>query len=258
MTELDTAHAAMEAAPDDDVARLRFFERLADGEVFLLLAREAEEEDITPETFEIEGQTFVLVFDREERLAQFTGRIAPYAGLSGRALVQMLAGQGIGLALNPDVAPSSMLIAAEAVDWLADTLAHGPVAGSGRPREIAAPGDLPKALIEGLDRKLASAGGMAQAAWLTAVTYDDDSRGHMLAFVGAVPAAERALAAAVAEALTFSGVAAGRLDVTFLDAADPVIDRLARVGLRFDLPTLVVPEAPRAPGSDPDNPPRLR
>ena len=72
MTDLDQAHAAMEAAPDDDVARLRFYERLADTELFMLLAAEAENDQITPELFEIENQKFTLVFDREERLSEGT------------------------------------------------------------------------------------------------------------------------------------------------------------------------------------------
>ena len=45
-TPLDLAHAAMEAAPEDDAARLRFYERLADGEVFLLLAGAPEGENV--------------------------------------------------------------------------------------------------------------------------------------------------------------------------------------------------------------------
>ncbi len=110
MTDLDQAHAAMEAAPEDDAARLRFYERLADTELFMLLGAEAENDQITPELFEIEDQRFTLVFDREERLSQFVGRVAPYAGLPGRAVAQMLQGQGIGLALNLEVAPSAMLI----------------------------------------------------------------------------------------------------------------------------------------------------
>ncbi|MEM6312391.1 MAG: SseB family protein, partial [Pseudomonadota bacterium] len=122
MTDLDNAHAAMQAAPDDDTARLRFYERLADTELFLLLAGEPDGDRVEPALFEVENQQFALVFDREERLSQFVGRVAPYAGLPGRALAQMLAGQGVGLALNLDVAPSAMLIPAEAVDWLVATL----------------------------------------------------------------------------------------------------------------------------------------
>ena len=37
LTPLDTAHDAMQAAPEDDRARLRFYERLADSELFLML-----------------------------------------------------------------------------------------------------------------------------------------------------------------------------------------------------------------------------
>jgi len=36
-TPLDTAHAAMMAAPENDAARLRFYERMADAELYLLL-----------------------------------------------------------------------------------------------------------------------------------------------------------------------------------------------------------------------------
>ena len=72
-----------------------------------------------------------------------------------------------------------------------------------------------------------------------------------------MPGAERALAGAVREALVFSGVEAGAIDVTFVEASDPLAAALARHGLRFDLPQ---PEAPERvpPGSDPDAPPKLR
>ena len=98
------------------------------------------------------------------------------------------------------------------------------------------------------------------AALLTGVRYDDGRRGHMLVFVGAAPGAEGALARAAAEALTFSGVEAGEMDVTFLGPQDAALAAMARVALRFDLPTPAMPEpaAPAAPGMDPDRPPRLR
>ena len=121
-TSLDIAHAAMEAAPNDDAARLRFYERLADNELFLLLTKEADGDQINPEIFDLCDASFVLVFDRIERLAQFVGKRAPYAALSGRVIAQMLAGQGIGLGVNLEVATSQMLIPPEAVSWLCDTL----------------------------------------------------------------------------------------------------------------------------------------
>ena len=93
MTEtiLDQTFVAMETAPDDDAARLRFYERLADAELFMVLSTEPNGDQIDPEVIEVENQSFVLVFDTEDRLADFTGKITPYIGLSGRVLVSMLA-----------------------------------------------------------------------------------------------------------------------------------------------------------------------
>lgn len=258
MTDLDQAHAAMEASPEDDTARLRFYERLADTELFMLLSAEAEDDNISPALFEIEDQRFALVFDREERLSQFVGRAAPYAGLPGRTLVQMLQGQGIGLALNLEVAPSAMLIPAEAVDWLVQTLSHGPDETEARLTEVSAPMGLPEVVVTGLDRKLAIAAGLAKFAYLAAATYEDGVKGHVLAFIDAVEGAEKALASAASEALTFSGIEAGVMDVLFVKASDPMAAHLARVGLRFDLPQVEAPQAPGAPGMNPEKPPKLR
>ena len=247
----------MEAAPDDDTARLRFYERLADTELFMLLGEEAVGDQITPELFDIEGQKYALVFDREERLSQFVGRVAPYAGVPGRALANMLEGQGIGLALNLEVAPSAMLIPAEAIDWLVATLSHGPDETEARLTEVSAPMGLPESVVSGLDRKLAIAAGLARFAYLAAATYEDGAKGHVLAYVDAVEGAEKALASAASEALTFSGIEAGVMDVLFVRASDPLAAHLSRVGLRFDLPQVEAPQTPGAPGMDPSKPPKL-
>ncbi|MDK3072323.1 SseB family protein [Sedimentitalea sp. JM2-8] len=259
-TALDRAHAAMAAADGDDAARLRFFERLGDCELFLLLTEEPEGDNLSPEVFDVAEGRFVLGFDLETRLAQFAGRPAPYAALSGRVAARMLAAQGLGLGLNLDVAPSSILIPADAVAWLAQTLEHAPDEVETRIESIHAPGGLPKALLEALDAKLATAAGLAQAAYLVGVSHGDQGRGHLLGFVGARAGAERALAKAAGEALTFSGIDAGAMDVGFFAATDPMVVKLAAHGLRFDLPqpAPTEPAAPAAPGRDPDRPPILR
>lgn len=259
-TVLDTAHAAMTVAPDDDAARLRFYERLGDAELFLLLEGEAEDDKITPQIFDPGTGNIVLVFDREERLTQFVGDAAPYAALSGRIVAGLLAEQGLGLGLNLDVAPSAFLLDAGGVQWLAQTLDHGPDEVETQLAELFAPKGLPDALISAIDTKLATATGLAQMAYLVGTSDAEEKRGHMLAFVGATPGAEAALARAASEALTFSGIEAGAMDVGFFDAADAMSERLARVGLRFDLPQPAPVSAPEmvAPGSDPDKPPRLR
>lgn len=258
VTPLDTAHAAMQAAPQDDPARLRFFERLADCELFLLLAEEAVDENLKPEVFDLSDNSFVLVFDREERLSEFVGKTAPYAALSGRVVASMLTGQGVGLGLNLDVAPSSILIPPEALGWLSDTLAHAPDEVEEKASEFTAPRGLPEALITALDTKLTTAQGLAKFAYLVGVVYESGAQGHFLGFVDALPGAESALAKAAGEALTFSGIEAGAMDVGFFAAADPTAAKLAKSGLRFDIPEPAVTAARPAPGSDPDKPPILR
>ncbi len=259
-TALDRAHAAMQGAPDDDAARLRFYERLLDAELFVLLEKETEGDSLSPETFHVDGTDHVLAFDREERLADFTGRIAPYAAMSGRSVVAMLAGQGVGLGVNLGAVLSETLLPPATVDWMAGILADRPAQIQARAKEVLPPAGLPEALFHALDAKLATAAGRARLAWLAGIRYADGTKGHLLAFVAPVPGAEGALARAVNEALAFSGVAEGSLDVAFLDASDPLTARLARVGLRFDLPEAHRPGVarPNAPGMDPDTPPKLR
>jgi hypothetical protein len=256
-TPLDRAHAAMVAAPDDDAARLRFHERVADAGLFLLLAREAVGDEISPEIFTLSDGDVMLAFDREERLAAFTGRPSPFASLSGRRLVGMLAGRGIGLGLNLG-AVSEYLLAPEAIEWLAGTLAGEPEEVDARIEAVHAPAGLPEDLLEGLSAKLAAAEGLARHGWLAGADYPGGRRSHLLAFTGTLPGAEAALARAVSEALIFSGVEAGEIDVLFLGESDPLAARLARVALRFDLPEPVVPKVPEAPGVDPSRPPKLR
>lgn len=258
LTPLDHAHAAMEAAPDNATARMRFYERLADAELFLLLTSEPDGDRIEPATYDLPDGPCVLVFDRELRLAAFAEGSAPYVALSGRVLAGMLAGQGIGLGLNLGVAPSAFLMPAEAVDWLAETLASAPEEVEARPTELTPPAGLPEALLESLDTKLALAAGLAHSAYLAGVTYEQGQRSHLLAFIDPVPGAEPSLARAANEALTFSEIEAGAIDVGFFAASDPMAARLARVGLRFDLPTPEPVAGPGAPGMDPDKPPRLR
>ncbi len=256
-TALDQAHAAMTAAPEDDAARLRFFGRLGEAELFLLLQSEAEGDEITPEVFDTGAHTLVLVFDREERLAQFVGRTAPYAAVSGRALAQMLAAQGLGLVLNPEVAPSSFVLAPEGVAWLADVLQEDTEEIATRIAELVPP-SVPDILVAALDAKLATGAGLARMAYLAGTGSDTGASGHLLGFVDVQEGAEAALAQAVREALLFSGIEAGALDVGFFRAQEAMSARLAKVGLRFDLPQAAAGLERTAPGMDPERPPILK
>lgn len=247
----------MTGAPQDDAARLNFYERFADAELFLALEEEPEDDDITPMVFPVDGENLVLVFDREDRLDAFLGQPGAYAAISGRALVPLLTAQGLGAMLNPEVAPSQTLIPLEALNWLERTLGHAPREMEATPQEILPPGELPEKIVASLDTKLAGAAGLARYAYLVTARYEGGGRNTLLGFVDPLPGAEAALARAVQEALVFAGLEAAALDVAFFRASDPVSAALARHGLRFDLPEPEVASAPGTPGKDPNNPPRL-
>ncbi|MBP7001579.1 SseB family protein [Amaricoccus sp.] len=256
-TPLDAAFLAMEASPEDEAARLRFHERLMDAELFVLLETEPEGDALRPAIFDLDEGRFALAFDRDARLAAFLDAPAPYAALAGRRLAAALAGRGVGLGLNLGVAPSATLLPAAAIDWLAAMGDARPERTSARPRAVRPPTDASPALIAALDAKIATMTGQIDAAWLAALDMADGAARLVLAVGGAVPSAEPAIAAAVAEAARFSGGGA-EIDVAFLRDDPGVRQAFERNGLRFDPPPPQVPEAPRAPGSDPDRPPVLR
>lgn len=235
--------------PEDDTARLRLFEVLSGAELVLPLAAGAEAggEDVTPETLDLEGVAHVVAHDGLGGLAGEEPR--PTATLSGLALAQMLEGQGAGLALRLGGMGEPFLVAPEALAWLARSLAEGPEQVQARPLALHPPRGLPASLLTALDRRLAQGEGLARAAWLAGVDWSDGTRGYLLAFVGTRPGAEEPLAGGINAAVSLSEAEGVRLDVTFLTEGDPVIARLARVALRFDL------ESPEPP---PGGPPRLR
>lgn len=251
-TPLDAAHAAMEAAPNDAQTRLGFYACLADSALFLLL----EEDGETPAQFPTAQGPVVLTFDREERLSGFAGRAVSYAELPGRAVVGMLAGQGVGLGVNLDVAPSSTLLAPESVDWLAGLLDGAPDAHEAALVELLPPESTAPGLLTALDRALARAAGLADHAILARATRADGQSGPVLAIIGAALPAQPALARAIRDAVVFSGEEQHVVDVLFPEPE--AADRFAAVGLRFDIPEAPRPDPPAAPGTDPDRPPRLR
>lgn len=256
-TPLDQAHAEMEA---DETARLRFYERLADAELFLILEEEVAGDRARPSIFETADGKFALVFDREDRLAEFVESPTPFVAMSGRRITKLLAGEGIGIGLNLGVASSSMLLPPSAVDWLQENLGAKTTITTATPEQFSAPKGLPESLITALDTKLANMSGVVAAAHLVGVKYTSGQTGHMLALLDVPTAAREGVAEAISEALQFSGIEAGQLDVAFLELDDPSVEPLMKLGLGFEIPALILPEPLQvlAPGMDPDKPPKLR
>ena len=260
-TVLDTAHAAMMSNPDDVYLRMSFYAVLADIEVFLLLEAEPKASSIEPQMIDVEGARYVLGFDSAERLAAFSGGAAPYAALSGRIMAQMLASEEAGLALNLEVAPSSIMLPAEALVWMRDTLQAAPEEAEPAPKRkgglaaLRSP-DIPEVLLHALDAKLSRAAGLAKVAYLVS----KDEGGLMLAILGAKEPAQAPLAKAASEALVFSGLEDMTLDVAFFNDSEGLRAQFGRAGLRFDVPqpAPVQSEQIAAPGSNPEKPPKLR
>lgn len=261
MQALDQAYSAMQAG--DEAAGLRFYRLLADATLFLLLEREAESSRVDPRVFELPEGPVLLAYDSEERLAMMAGGGAglPYAALPGRLIAQQMLGQGLSLGLNFGTgAASEVLLPPEALRWLCEMLEAKLTEVEATPAQFFAPKGLPEALSDALRFTLGGAAGLARAALLAGVRYSDGRLGHMLAVIDAVPGAEEALARALGEALVFSGLEAGELDVTFLASGDAAVAELARVAVVFEVLELVVEaQAERvAPGMDASKPPVLR
>ncbi|MCL4187376.1 MAG: SseB family protein [Rhodobacteraceae bacterium] len=245
----------MAAAPEDEVPRRAFHACLASTELYLLLAREAGGGSIEPRVFPLGDGPVVLAFDSEERLAGFAGAPAPYAALPGRVLAALIAGHGLALGLNLDVAPSAVLLPPEAVDWVAATLAAAAEAAPAPPPEPAALGPAPalQPLLAGLlDRALAGAAGLA--AW-AAMAGGPGGR-LVVGVVGARPGVEGPLARALAEAAAFAG--APLPAVVFAAEGSPLAGRLDALGPRRGLAPPTRPPAPGPAGPEPTRPPILR
>ena len=179
--------------------------------------------------------------------------------LSGRVLVSMLVVEKMGMGLNLGVESSETLIPSDAIEWLCEALGETPDEIEARPVEFLPPAGIPEQVLKALDTKLVAAAGLVEQVWLCQVIYDDQSRGHLLAFVNAEPNAERALAKSTHEAIAFSGVDAASLDVAFFDIDEPAAKAIAKVGLRFELPIVGREKIPGlAPGMDPNSPPKLK
>lgn len=258
-TPLDAAYSEMVGNPEDDTARLRYFGRLAETELFVLLKAEAKGDQIEPRIFETDGQSFVLSFDREDRLTAFAEGPAPYVAMSGRLVARLLAENGLCLALNPSTAPSEILLPNEVMLWLTETLSLPQNVVEERPVNARPPSGLPPVFVESLGGKLALAQGFADRAVLVRAEYDSGRCDHLLAIIDAIPESQESLVRAVNEALVFSGIEAGAVDVGFLRSTDALVPRLEKVGLRFDLPAPEISvNQPSAPGTDPTKPPILR
>ncbi len=254
MTPLDAAHARMAQNDGDEAARRGFYAALAATEVFLALEEPPAGQSLKPLVLQTADGPLALAFDTEARLAAFLPNGAAYAAMAGRQLAQMLADAGIGLGLNLDVAPSSILLEPAALAWLVEMAAALPRVRAGQIQALQAPDDPPEALVALLTARLPILSGLATRAWLAGAAYGDGETGLLLCIEGAATGTEPAISRAMSEALSIGGFSETVLDVAFYQPGDPAFDALPELALRLDIPD---PEPAGLPTRDPDTPPRL-
>ena len=259
-TGLDRAYQALVEQDDALEARMAFFGLLADSELFLVLRAESDGATAEPMVIETSDGSYALAFDSEERLAEFAAVPMDYAAMAGRRVAALLAEAGLGLSLNPGVSPSEAAFPHEVMAWLAEATQSQNQQAEARMTALGPPVGLPDVLLQVLDSRLANMAGVASAAWLAQASYDDGGQQHVLAMVDVPAMAQPGVAEAIGSALRFAALEAGALDIVFLPVDDPRLPVFTRVGLGFDVPSLVLPEPPKAqaPGSDANKPPRLR
>ena len=257
MTVLDMAHAAMTAGGEPEA--LAFWRAFADAELFLVLEREAQGDTMEPKVFSLSMGQMLLAFDAEERLATISDDPVPYAALPGRVIAAQLAGQGMALGLNLGTgADSETVLPDESIDWLAQMLTQAePEEREAQIARLAAP-LMPEGLVVAFTGLLPP----GCVAVLAQAEYQAGGWGHVLAIAGLGPGDEVRMARAVTEALAFSGFDAAALDLVFVALEAALFQRIAKAGrvMRGAEPLVAaqVSAPAKAPGMDPERPPRLK
>ena len=247
-------------SPADELARMRFFNAFLDSELCLLLSEEADVETISPIVAVHEGIEHVFAFASDDNLATYSGKVAPYAALSGRVIVDLLAQADLGIAFNFGLSSSELILTNKEIIWLNEIASEVPETHAARPTAFFPLGQEIKFLNSVLIEKLLSAAELAESFWLTGVEYDNNSKGLLLIIFDARAGSEASLAKAALEAVAFSGFEKLPFDVSFLKGQAKVAKVVKRQCQPLLFPELPVqtPHQPSIPGGDPKKPPKLR
>jgi len=253
-TPLDKAHRAMIDPAATDADHQRYYSVLAAAELFVLLEDEVDD-SFAPQLIEDDGLRFALVFDREDRLAEFVDEPQDYLAMSGRALIAALLDADLGMGVNLGMDAATML-PPDVLSWIDERISPDVAVEEGRIDVLSPPKSAPQELVELLSERLPILSGLADHAILAEASRDDGDR--LLLGIADVPQQARAACAgAVAEALRLAQINIP-LDSVFVGSGEPLHAALEKVGLRFDIPKVTPPaRTAMPPGSDPDKPPIL-
>lgn len=115
MTPLDEA---LEGAKTSQCKRNAFYGLLLNTTVYIPMHETETDETFNPILADIDGTTYLMMFDSEEKLSSWAQAPLPYAILPGHVVVEITQGN-IHWALNPGTAHTKILVPDE-IQWLRD------------------------------------------------------------------------------------------------------------------------------------------
>ncbi len=263
-TKLDTAFVSAMAAKEDG-AMAAFYDALAATMLFMPIEGDPEAEDAAPMALDLEGGPTLLVFDTEQRLAEFVDQPTGYAAAPGRTVIEMAARAGAQIGVNLGPSPSATLLPVDVVAWIAEALTT-PVEIRDLSKVLLSPPEAPDAaLLEALAERLAEFSDVVVEGWLVSAETGDSAAGLALILlpVPGVSNAEGQLAEALSEGLAravqYATPGEQPPDLALVEDGSQPLDIARRVGIGLHAVVEEAPAAtPQAPGSDPAKPPKLR
>lgn len=178
-TRLDRLWHAI-AAGGSEAGWLRFYEGFAAQRLIVPVDESGEEATAKPKTLALETGEVALAFDTEARFAAFISAFimgpTEFVTLTGADLAQALAPLGLGVALNPGVAPGETVIDRQALAWIAEhNGAEVAVEEMPGGTLVQPPADPEAPLLEALATRLAEMNGAGDTghvaeAWLLGTT----------------------------------------------------------------------------------------
>jgi len=262
-TRLDAVFVSAMAAKEE-AAMAAFYDALAATTLFMPIEGDPEADDAAPMALELEGGPTLLVFDTEERLAEFIDKPMGYAAAPGRTVIEMAARAGAQIGVNLGPSPSATLLPVDVVAWIAEALTT-PVEIQDLSRVMLSPPRAPDAaLLQALAERLAEYADLAAEGWLVSVETGEGPAGLALILLpqpgvsndgGALA---EALSEGIARAVQFATPGEAPPALALVEEGEKPLAVARRVGIGLHGVAEEAPAEPQAPGSDPAKPPKLR
>ncbi len=263
-TKLDAVFVSAMSAKEES-AMAAFYDALAATMLYMPIEGDPESEDVSPMALELEGGPTVLVFDTEERLAEFVEKPTGYAAAPGRTVIEMAARAGAQIGVNLGPSPSATLLPVEVVAWIAEALTTPVEIRDLSQVLLSAPVSPEAALLQALAERLAEFSDVVAEAWLVSAETSEGPAGMALILSPQAGVATEdgglaeALAEGIARAVQFATPGERPPDLALVEEGAKPLEVARRVGIGLHaVVEASAPAEPQAPGSDPAKPPKLR